>query len=210
MTNSKTTNTVLTSALNNEHLSKTLKDAIRKMLKENKEIKKENEELKNPAIKKEKTNEECFAWWNGLSEEWKDVFRQRVTIGQDIELKDIKSIFELKYLDCSATDIENLEPVKSLIKLRYLDCTYTGIEDLSPLANMNNLQELDFSGTKIKDLEPIKDLVKLEGFWCSATYVTDLSPLANLPKLKQLYYPKGIDTSCIKNLIESGLDAEAM
>jgi len=119
-------------------------------------ITEEKNTAKKIEIKKEKTDKECFTWWNNLSEELGMENRK-------ISLHHIKRVFELRLLNCCGLQIKDLSPLVELKSLIYLNC------------------------------------------W--GTQISDLNPLKNLKNLRHLRYPEGVDTSCIKHLIESGLNA---
>jgi internalin A len=99
------------------------------------------------------------------------------------ELKGLKS---LQTLDCSFTQVSDLEPLRGLSSLQTLDCSFTQVSDLEPLRGLPSLQTLDCESTQVSDLEPLRDLPSLQTLDCGGTKVSDLEPLWNLSSLQTL------------------------
>jgi internalin A len=99
------------------------------------------------------------------------------------ELKGLKSLQEL---DCSQTQVSDLEPLRGLSSLQSLNCWRTQVSNLEPLRGLPRLQTLDCSGTQVSDLEPLRDLSSLQTLNCWSTQVSDLEPLRGLSSLQTL------------------------
>ncbi|MFN9069632.1 MAG: leucine-rich repeat domain-containing protein, partial [Cyanobacteriota bacterium] len=91
-------------------------------------------------------------------------------------------------LDLSGLEISELPPeLEELTSLRSLDCSDTQVSDLEPLRGLPSLQTLYCSHTQVSDLEPLRGLPSLQTLYCSHTQVRDLEPLLVLPSLLRLY-----------------------
>jgi internalin A len=99
------------------------------------------------------------------------------------EMQDLAS---LKKLDCSNTQVSDLEPLKGLAKLQSLDCSQTQVSDLGPLRGLASLQNLNCGSTKVSSLEPLRGLPSLQKLNCGATEVSSLEPLRGLTSLQVL------------------------
>ncbi len=70
-------------------------------------------------------------------------------------------------LDLSKLQISELPPeLKGLKSLQSLDCSNTQVSDLEPLRGLSNLQTLYCTRTQVSDLEPLRNL--LDGLSCCA------------------------------------------
>jgi len=57
---------------------------------------------------------EYLAWWNNLSQEWKQIFKSKIRVTTSgVNLQDVKSLFEIKKLEAGGTQIKSLEPIKA-------------------------------------------------------------------------------------------------
>ena len=121
------------------------------------------------------------------------------------ELKGLKSLQEL---DCSATQVSDLEPLRGLSSLQNLDCGDTQVCDLGPLRDLYSLrslkcgvnrksllgilhrllrpQILNSIGTTVNDLEPLRNLHSLQTLDCGSTQVSDIEPLRDIHSLQTL------------------------
>jgi internalin A len=99
---------------------------------------------------------------------------------------ELRGLTNLQHLDCSDTQVSDLEPLRDLTSLQILDCSWTQVSDLEPLRGLTSLQNLDCGGTEVSDLEPLRGLTSLQNLDCSNIQVSDLEPLVNLQTLKTL------------------------
>lgn len=159
-----------------------------------------------------------YSWWDGLSDEWKSVFRKHVKLDAAPtkeqlhklvkidsisfnnvsvnNLEALKELPELKVLTFSNTSISNLEPIKHLKELQVLRCSKNPIKDITPLASLENLKVLELENTAVNNLEPIKGLIQLEYLDFSGAPVKDLKDLEKLVNLSFL----NCSTTGIKSL----------
>jgi internalin A len=128
-------------------------------------------------------------WWQKLSPEWQSVFKSALKIytpQQKIGDLEMKKILSLTKLDCSDSQIVNLEPLRSLKLLQEIDFSNTNITNLEPLQALPNLLKINASNTQIHDLKPLKKLVSLRSLNISMTDVDDFKPLRKLINLKEI------------------------
>jgi len=132
-------------------------------------------------------------WWKQLDDNWKKVFKEAIgidkeAIGIDAEPKnsDLEKIVDLEELDCSDSQITNLEPIIALTELQKLECWGNQISDLEPLRALPNLKELDCHSNKISNLEPLYSLLYMQDLDCRSNQISDLGPLQTLTDLREL------------------------
>jgi Leucine-rich repeat (LRR) protein len=95
-------------------------------------------------------------------------------------------------LDLSRLQLNELPAeLQELTSLQNLDCSFTQVSDLEPLRGLTSLQNLDCWGTEVSDLEPLRGLANLQVLTCSYTQVSDLEPLVGLQTLKTLVTIQG-------------------
>ncbi|MFN7819132.1 MAG: leucine-rich repeat domain-containing protein, partial [Cyanobacteriota bacterium] len=99
---------------------------------------------------------------------------------------ELEELTSLRSLDCSDTQVSDLEPLRGLPSLQTLYCSHTQVSDLEPLRGLPSLQELYCSDTQVSDLEQLRGLPSLQSLNCSGTQVSDLEQLRGLPSLQSL------------------------
>jgi len=99
---------------------------------------------------------------------------------------ELQELTSLQNLDCSNTQVSDLEPLRGLISLQNLNCNSTKVSDLEPLRGLTSLQNLNCNGTKVSDLEPLRGLTSLQNLNCCWTQVSDLEPLRGLTSFQNL------------------------
>ena len=129
-------------------------------------------------------------WWAELDGMWKHIIVTELGLNgmfdPETDLAYLRTITEL---DCSGTNLLDLEPITRLPNLRFLDISETSVRDLTPLRYLNHLEEFHASFcqfTSIRDLIHLADLRILD---ISYPYcpIEDLSFLACIPSLQELY-----------------------
>lgn len=101
--------------------------------------------------------------------------------GQLRDLSPVRTLRSLVYLDCSANQIQDLQPLKGLV-LRELVVWANPIVDISAV-RLLPLTMLDVDHTYVADLAPLHGM-PLTRLWVRARYVSDLSPLESLPLME--------------------------
>jgi hypothetical protein len=150
-------------------------------------------------------------WWKGLSQPWKDVLLQQVTltgtpdkiqlqqiaglakvgISENFQISDLtplQHLSRLTELQFSGTSVSKLDPVVRMPKLQTLRCTKNPILDLMPIAGLSNLTELDFSNTQVEDLDALQNMVHLEILKFSGTQVKNLKYLQKLVNMEVMEF----------------------
>jgi Leucine-rich repeat (LRR) protein len=126
-------------------------------------------------------------WWNSLSYEWKSIFTQKFSLGDSVQLNDIRKVTGMDSLDISGNRyIRNIDPVSELHDLRYLNISHTAISDVTPLRNLTELADVDISKTAIRDLSPLRYAVNLSRLNMSNTSVDSIQIIQRFPNLKVL------------------------
>src|SRR5690606_35087607 len=126
-------------------------------------------------------------WWNALSYEWKTIFKRRFNIADSVDLDDIKDMTSLNELDLSGNEyIQTIEPLGQLVNLRLLNLSGTNIEDLTPIRNLTELVELDLSRTKVFDLSPLRYASKLLRLNINNTEVRSVAVFEKMTALQNL------------------------
>lgn len=100
------------------------------------------------------------------------------------DLEPLRGLHSLQNLNCGNTQVRDLEPLRDLHSLQSLVCRFTQVSDLEPLRGLSSLQTLDCNSTQVSDLEPLRDLSSLQTLSCGLTGVRDLDPLRELRSLQ--------------------------
>ena len=125
-------------------------------------------------------------WWRKLDDNWKKVFKTAIGIDGEPDNGDLEKIVDLEELNCSNSQISNLEPLCALTELQKVACWGNQISNLEPLSALQNLQELDCHSNQISSLEPLRYLLYMQDLDCRANRISDLSPLQTLADLREL------------------------
>jgi internalin A len=100
------------------------------------------------------------------------------------DLEPLREFASLEYLNFWSTNVSSLVPLRGLTSLVSLNCISTQVTNLKPLRYLTSLQIIDCSSTLVSDLEPLRDLTSLQKLNCGATKVNDLEPLRDLTSLR--------------------------
>lgn len=126
-------------------------------------------------------------WWKSLSYEWQTIFKRRLSITDSVGLNQIKDMTALNELDLGGNEyIQTIEPLAQLTNLKLLNLSGTNVEDLAPIRNLTELVELDLSRTKIVDLTPLRYADKLSRLNISNTLVRSIDVLEKMTALQNL------------------------
>ncbi len=89
-----------------------------------------------------------------------------------VDLRILRELKNLYHLDVSDNiSLYSLEGVNYMPELRILNCSKTNIDDLSPLSKLKHLETLDCSDTKVYSLRPIQPVKSLQDIDCSDTNI---------------------------------------
>ena len=125
------------------------------------------------------------AWWQELSNHWKSLFSQQVSISSEPTTEDLHAIINMKSLDLHDMQyIQDLRPVSRLTSLESLNIANTEIIRLDPLFGMTSLKILNLENTYISSLKPLEISNSLRILNISNSQVEDLEPLENIKTLE--------------------------
>lgn len=90
-----------------------------------------------------------------------------------VDLRILKDLRSIEFLDVSDNiSLYSLEGVNYMSELREINCSKTNIDDLSPLKNLQNIERVDCSDTKVVSLRPLQLVKTLKDLDCSNTHIT--------------------------------------
>lgn len=142
---------------------------------------------KHPKVKVIYESQELMAWWEGLDNNWKEVFSSIDSISNPPTREQLHEISFIKHLDIAGNKlIKTLVPLEKIGTLESLDISNSTVRDLSPVANLFSLQKLDISHTMVSDLNPLSGLTGLREILMAGSAVTSIAPIAKLPDLHLL------------------------
>ncbi len=131
--------------------------------------------------------EELNTWWARLPYPWTQIFKNQLGIDGPVDHRVLRNLVEIEKLDLSNyPKLRNLEPVSRLTNLKGIDVSGTEIDDLIPLRNLTELEFLDCSNTKITSIEPLKYSLNLRVLRLDSTRITDGNMLDAFKDLEQL------------------------
>ncbi|WP_243388159.1 leucine-rich repeat domain-containing protein [Bacillus kexueae] len=108
---------------------------------------------------------------------------------QDMNISDLTGLekaVNLKDLDLSFNQIEDLSPLQSLSLLESLALWGNDIKDITPLSNLVNLTFLDLSSNHLFEIDALSGLTNIRDLFLSQNQIQDLKPLENLTGLEYL------------------------
>lgn len=127
------------------------------------------------------------AWWNNLSQEWKDIFIGYVVTDINPDASQLQQIVDLKEVEIKdILAINSIAPLSKLLLLHSLVIKGTTVHDLSPLSGLKYLEKLEIPGNPVVDLQPISGIQSLEILNIESTPISDLSFVSGLTNLKVL------------------------
>jgi hypothetical protein len=173
------------------------------------------QEVKIASIYTTKMNErdDMRNWWNGLADNWKQIFGKDKQLDANVTLAQIASfndtvalvngnktpvdagrfyamvlqVIMMKEIDISGnTSLTDLQPLAKLSSLRKVSIANTSVSDLMPMRNLNQLEDFDISGTKVVSIEPLRYSNHLRVLKMKKTGVKSLDVLSGLTGLEIL------------------------
>jgi Leucine-rich repeat (LRR) protein len=150
-------------------------------------------------------------WWNGLSDEWKEVFSGKfkmdspptkeqlhklffldsLRIENNIKIQDLKPVTQLKGLNkfyISGSQVVDLSPLASLKQLTSLSVKQTPVTDLTSISGLIDLEQIDLENTPVEDLKPLEGMQKLKSLNISGTQVSNLKSASGLYNLEKIAF----------------------
>ena len=142
----------------------------------------------NPQILVIYNSQELMHWWDGLSAEWKNIFRTSYNISSPVTKEKLHQLINQTKLSVAYNrNIKSLEPLLMLHRLEELDIQHTSISDLEPLSGLNNLEKLNLNNTEVTTIEPLSSLHNLKQISFESTQIDGLSPLSESHKIEFIY-----------------------
>jgi len=124
-------------------------------------------------------SQNLLTWWNGLSQEWKNIFKKSYQLTEPLTKEQLHQLMSRESLSLSYNpQITDIQPLSMLHRLEDLNLEHTRIADLSPLAGLNNLETLNISNTLISSLEPLSGMQNLKTVEANQSAIANLLPLS--------------------------------
>lgn len=127
-----------------------------------------------------------FSWWEGLNEEWKQVFSEKYKLSTSPTTEELHHLTAVASLTLERVSFTSLEPLTIFSNLRRLTVFDSPTMTLSPLSQLTKLTSLKLSQIPAIDYLPIAGLVNLEELDLSNTGIEELIALSRLINLKKL------------------------
>jgi len=102
-------------------------------------------------------------------------------------LKGIDYCTNLRSLDLSNNNIEDIAYLSRLDKLNLLDLSYNQIKDISPIENKKSIETLYLNNNSISDISTLKTLNDITHLYLSKNRISNISPLNYMENLQLLY-----------------------
>lgn len=112
-----------------------------------------------------------------------------IDVNNDKNIHTLDPLYELsdlKYLDCSNTDVDDISPIRNLNKINKLDISGTAITDISDLRYTNEIKELRAENLRLSDIEIIGLYHQLTNLTLEGTDIENISVLGNCEMLTDL------------------------
>ncbi|AZQ61784.1 leucine-rich repeat domain-containing protein [Flammeovirga pectinis] len=132
-------------------------------------------------------SEQLQTWWEGLSQQWKDILLAEAKLSGSPDKEQLQQIANIKQVDIHTSNgIQTLEPLSFLVNLERLNAANTGITTLEPLKNCPNLSTLNVQGTNVSNIDVLGVLKALRKVDLNGTKVSDLSALSTSTTLTKI------------------------
>ena len=112
-----------------------------------------------------------------------------VNVSNDKNIHTLEPLYELsdlKTLNCSNTDVDDISPIRNLNKINKLDISNTLINDISDLRYTNEIKNFKADFVQIKDIEIIGLYHQLTNLSLAGTYIENISVLGDCEMLTDL------------------------
>lgn len=119
-------------------------------------------------------------------------------------LNPLAELSDLRYLNCSGTEVSDINPIRNLNKIKEMDISNTNITDVSNLKYANVVQSFKADNVKINDISIVAFYKDLNNLSISNTNVSDINPLARCNNLSTLDLSgtQVNDLSILRNLLK--------
>ncbi len=128
------------------------------------------------------------AWWERLSDPWKDALRKNNSNlqGDNPGIEVLTETIGLETLDLSGKGIESLNPITRFVKLEEINFSDNEVKELLPLSEVRTLKRIRGENTSIEDLEGIKDNEEIINLHFDGSPIKSILPVLDLPNLDQI------------------------
>lgn len=127
------------------------------------------------------------AWWSGLDETWKGVFKSQFGKGNAEPDSEMLHTWTAKPdFRINGASIENLQPLAIMINLRRLYVDNVSMWDISHLSALQLLEELKISHAPVTDFTALPTLREIKVLDLSYTGISDLRVLSTMSSLESL------------------------
>src|SRR5690554_1661 len=147
-----------------------------------------------------RTNE-LKAWWEGLSDTWRNAFDKQFELGTDPSSSALHAMTTSPKFSLEGVQINTTEPLLAFFNLRELVIHNVPLADISSLTQIETLRHLQITQAPISTLDALSPLQGLEYLNVSNTGITDLRPLASIKSLKT-FIASGTNISNLRGLEE--------
>jgi len=143
-------------------------------------------------------SQELIKWWDSLSAEWQNVFRENYGISNPVTKEKLHQLINQTSLSVAYNrNINSLEPISMLHRLEEVELQHTSISDLTPLAGLTNLENINIDQTNTTSLEPLSSLNNLVKISFIDTKIDNLNPLLKSNNIEKIYCDKSLITTNI-------------
>ncbi|MEP1087426.1 MAG: leucine-rich repeat domain-containing protein [Algoriphagus sp.] len=142
--------------------------------------------IQKPSLTIVYRTDELAAWWEGLSDDWRDIFRKQFSLPADPTTEELHAMAQKASLTFERTPIDDIHALTVFVNLRSLVIFDAPLGYLAPITELKLLEKLRISQVPVVDFSPISGLSKLEELDISNSGIEDLSPISGLMNLKVL------------------------
>ena len=141
-------------------------------------------------------------WWVELDDEWKEVFKEELKLGEAPKPYYLKRIKGMRKIIMNDSKVSSLEPLREFTSLNRLELKNTPITTLEPISGITSLKHIEVSNSKLDTLLGLDKLVNLEIFIAHDVDIVDISYLAPCTKMIELDLSGNHieDISAVKNM----------
>jgi hypothetical protein len=138
-----------------------------------------------------------LAWWNGLSQQWKQAFAETCFhhshAPTPTELAQLASAPALRFAGPRAPfpnmsfELTDLSGVKALTELEILVVIFHQLETITEVKHLPKLKSLFLYNNRLSNLQGIEDLTDLEQLYVQGNQLESIEPVEKLVNLKEFY-----------------------
>ncbi|MEQ1586233.1 MAG: leucine-rich repeat domain-containing protein [Cyclobacteriaceae bacterium] len=126
------------------------------------------------------------AWWNNLSENWKEAFTKQLSTNPSATRENLHTLVEQQALHINDAPISDLTALGEYVRLKELHLSGTSITNITFTNNILFLKSLHVKNSPLQNIESVSVLTELEDLDISNTPVDDVYELWKLKKLTKL------------------------